>query len=167
MDGSRVRWSLASFEATNSRWEIYDQHVAPNLTTSPLETALTLLSHFTDWFTMRINDFRTRYIALALMVFGIFGILYYQAPLSHLSPLPQRGHQEGHTGGAVLTGHAIAPKLGNATAKYGLQGQGHICAQFGGAGKSSTDRSIQGRTRSRGVEGLAYNICSLPRKAYG
>ncbi|KAH8731454.1 FAD-linked sulfhydryl oxidase-like protein ERV2 [Phaeosphaeriaceae sp. PMI808] len=47
-------------------------------------------------------------------------MLLYQAPLSHLSATQQREQQQGRTGGAVLTGHAIAPRLGNATAKAEL-----------------------------------------------
>jgi FAD-linked sulfhydryl oxidase len=67
---------------------------------------------------MRSTDFRSRFIALALLVFAICALLYYQAPLGHLSRTPQSGQQQSTASGAVLTGHAIAPKLGNATAKY-------------------------------------------------
>lgn len=65
---------------------------------------------------IRPTDFKGRFVALALLVFAICAILLYQAPLSHLSlPAQQRTNS---AGGTVLTGHAIAPKLGNATAKY-------------------------------------------------
>jgi FAD-linked sulfhydryl oxidase len=67
---------------------------------------------------MRTTDFRGRFIALALLVFAICAFLLYQTPLDHLPRTPQLGQQPGYTGGAVLTGHAIAPRLGNATAKY-------------------------------------------------
>jgi FAD-linked sulfhydryl oxidase len=67
---------------------------------------------------IRTTDFRGRFVVLALAVFAICALLLYQAPLSHLSHPQQPGQQQSHTSGAVLTGHAIAPKLGNATAKY-------------------------------------------------
>ncbi|KAH7077285.1 FAD dependent sulfhydryl oxidase Erv2 [Paraphoma chrysanthemicola] len=73
---------------------------------------------------LRTTDFKGRFIVLALLVFAICTLLFYQAPLSHLSSrTPQFGQQsrtDGATSGAVLTGHAIAPKLGNATAKAEL-----------------------------------------------
>jgi hypothetical protein len=65
---------------------------------------------------IRTTDFRGRFVVLALLAFAICGFVLYQAPLSHLS-LPQQ-YGQSHTIGAQLTGHAIAPKLGNATAKY-------------------------------------------------
>ncbi|KAH7401843.1 FAD dependent sulfhydryl oxidase Erv2 [Phaeosphaeria sp. MPI-PUGE-AT-0046c] len=67
---------------------------------------------------IRTTDFKGRFVALALLVCATCAILLYQAPLSHLSRPAQQ--QTGGTGGAVLTGHAIAPKLGNATAKAEL-----------------------------------------------
>jgi FAD-linked sulfhydryl oxidase len=100
---------------------------------------------------MRTTDFRGRFIVLALLVFGICAFLFYQAPLSHLSHIPQAGQREGHTGGAVLTGHAIAPKLGNETAKYihmdldahpGQVGRG---GSPGGARLTDLDRAELGR----------------------
>tara|TARA_R110002003_G_scaffold97_18_gene7896 strand:- start:19141 stop:19431 length:291 start_codon:yes stop_codon:yes gene_type:complete len=71
---------------------------------------------------LRATDFKGRFIVLALLVFAICTFLFYQVPLSHLSSrtpqLVQQGRTDGATSGAVLTGHAIAPKLGNETAKY-------------------------------------------------
>ncbi|KAF1914959.1 ERV/ALR sulfhydryl oxidase domain-containing protein [Ampelomyces quisqualis] len=69
---------------------------------------------------IRTTDFRGRFLALALLVCAICGFLLYQAPRGHLSQRSQIRLQQGNTGGAVLTGHAIAPKLGNATAKAEL-----------------------------------------------
>lgn len=78
---------------------------------------------------IRPTDFKGRFVALALLVFAICAILLYQTPLSHLSlPAVQ---QAGSNGGAVLTGHAIAPKLGNATAKYVYRVQHAHCRSFG------------------------------------
>ncbi|KAH5221772.1 sulfhydryl oxidase [Parastagonospora nodorum] len=68
---------------------------------------------------IRTTDFRSRFVILALLVFAIFGFLLYQAP-SHLSLTTPHEQQRDNTSGAVLTGHAIAPKLGNATAKAEL-----------------------------------------------
>jgi len=110
---------------------------------------------------MRTTDFRSRFIVLALLLFGICGFFLYQTPLSYLPHIPQRGNQEGHTSGAVLTGHAIAPKLANATAKYVHKNQEAHLGQFGRGG-TRTDRSGQGRTRSRGMESPTHDICSLP-----
>lgn len=79
---------------------------------------------------MRTTDFRSRFLVLALLVFAICTFLFYQAPLSHLSPTPLSGQQQGGTSGAVLTGHAIAPKLGNATAKYVHRVETRNCASL-------------------------------------
>lgn len=78
---------------------------------------------------IRPTDFKGRFVALALLVFAICAILFYQAPLSHLS-LPTQQRTD-NTGSAVLTGHAIAPKLGNATAKYVYRVQHAHCGWFG------------------------------------
>jgi FAD-linked sulfhydryl oxidase len=66
---------------------------------------------------MRTTDFRSRFVVLALLLFAICALLFYQAPLSHLSQISTSRQQQGLAGDAVLTGHAIAPKLGNATVK--------------------------------------------------
>jgi FAD-linked sulfhydryl oxidase len=59
-----------------------------------------------------------RFILLALCIFAALTFLFYQAPFGHLPTIQQGAHQQSNSSGAVLTGHAIAPKLGNATAKY-------------------------------------------------
>jgi len=84
---------------------------------------------------IRTTDFRSRFVVLALLVFAIFGFLLYQAPLSHLSLTTPREQQGDNTSGAVLTGHAIAPKLENATAKYVYQA--HLCLFGCGSGRST------------------------------
>jgi hypothetical protein len=115
---------------------------------------------------MRTTDFRSRFVVLALLVFAICGFLLYQAPLSHLSRIIQTEQQQGNTGGAVLTGHAIAPKLGNATAKYVSQIRYAHLGSSGRGSRRSTDMDEQGRTWSRGMESPSHDICSLPREAY-
>jgi hypothetical protein len=116
---------------------------------------------------MRTTDFRSRFVVLALLVFAICGFLLYEAPLGHMSYTPRPGQQQqGSTGGAVLTGHAIAPKLGNATAKYVCQDSwAHSCLSGRGSWRL-TDTAQQGRTWSRGMESPTHDICSLSREAY-
>jgi hypothetical protein len=134
----------------------------PHILTNILNCCSVPLSPTTESAMMRITDFRSRFLALALLVFAICAFLYYEAPLSHLSFTAQTGQWEGHTSGAVLTGHAIAPKLGNATAKYVHRNKHAQLSCFGHGGKkSSTDGSGQGRTGSRGVESSPHNLCSL------
>jgi FAD-linked sulfhydryl oxidase len=69
---------------------------------------------------------RSRFVLLALFCIALFSILLlegHRKPPGFPSPIAQAktGGSGGPQSGAVLTGHAIAPKLGNATAKYVLQ----------------------------------------------
>ena len=66
---------------------------------------------------------RSRFVLLALFGMALFTFLILGAHRSvdgQPSPIQQAklNKQGGGSSGAVLTGHAIAPKLGNATAKY-------------------------------------------------
>lgn len=69
-------------------------------------------------------------------------------------------------GSATLTGPAIAPKLGNETAKYVPGGQ-----TFAGARQSHEKESLliigctQGRARECRVETPAHDLCALPRQS--
>lgn len=77
---------------------------------------------------MTPTGIKSRFIVLALLGIALFSVLLlggHRAPPGHLSPIQQA--KLAHSGGSdrmsnevVLTGHAIAPKLGNATAKYVL-----------------------------------------------
>jgi FAD-linked sulfhydryl oxidase len=69
---------------------------------------------------IRTSSSRNRIIILALAAFAtfVFFLHVYQAPFGHIPHLQQAAPQQSIASGAVLTGHAIAPKLGNATAKY-------------------------------------------------
>jgi hypothetical protein len=74
---------------------------------------------------IRTTGPRNRFVVLALLVFAGLSFLLlgpYQTPLGHVSSAvhseQQRQSGSGKTNGAILTGHAIAPKLGNATVKY-------------------------------------------------
>lgn len=73
------------------------------------------------------------------------------------------GRDLGHTSEALLTGHAIAPKLGNATAKY--VGHAYI-RDFTNITRAKLTRNLQSRTWSRGLESPAYDLRPLPREAY-
>ena len=68
---------------------------------------------------IRLAGLRARFVVLAVFVFGIFSFLLL-GPYKpgYLPPLHKGEPQQHQASGAVLTGHAIAPKLGNATAKY-------------------------------------------------
>lgn len=70
---------------------------------------------------LRTTGIRGRSIVLALLVFAVVAFLFYQAPYqAPFGPPPtlqQGALQQSNASGAVLTGHAIAPKLENATAK--------------------------------------------------
>jgi FAD-linked sulfhydryl oxidase len=70
---------------------------------------------------IRTTGIRGRSIVLALLVFAVVAFLFYQAPnqapFGRRPTLQQGALQQSNATGAVLTGHAIAPKLGNATAK--------------------------------------------------
>jgi FAD-linked sulfhydryl oxidase len=71
---------------------------------------------------IRITGLKARFAVIALLVFAFVSFLYlgpYEVTPGHISPKATTGKKLGHTSEAVLTGHAIAPKLGNATAKYG------------------------------------------------
>lgn len=69
---------------------------------------------------IRTGNFRARFVALALFVFLVLSFLLYQAPFGQLSAVRRGAQQQDKPSGAVLNGHAIAPKLGNATAKAEL-----------------------------------------------
>lgn len=69
---------------------------------------------------------RSRFVLLALFCIALFSMLLlegHREPPGFPSPIDQAKHAKsgGTQSGAVLTGHAIAPKLGNATAKYVLK----------------------------------------------
>lgn len=69
---------------------------------------------------IRITGLKARFAALALLIFAFFSFLLlgpYTVTPGHLSRAEQTGQHQIQTSGALLTGHAIAPKLGNATAK--------------------------------------------------
>ncbi|KAL5121925.1 hypothetical protein ACEQ8H_000141 [Pleosporales sp. CAS-2024a] len=69
---------------------------------------------------MVTTNFKLRFAALALFVLAVCAFLLYQAPFSHPSRTTRLGKHGGDTAGAALKGHAIAPKLGNATVKAEL-----------------------------------------------
>lgn len=64
-----------------------------------------------------------RFVFLALSVFAVMSFVFlgpYKAQLPSAPSLVHNGQQQSRTSGddqALLTGHAIAPKLGNETAK--------------------------------------------------
>lgn len=73
-----------------------------------------------------------RFVFLALSVFAVLSFLFlgpYKAHLPSAPSLVHDGQQQSRSNGdsqALLTGHAIAPKLGNETAKYvKIDGCGH------------------------------------------
>lgn len=70
---------------------------------------------------IRISGLKARFALAALLVIAFVSFLVlgpYKVTPGQLSPTTLLGQPQDHTSGAVLTGHAIAPKLGNATAKY-------------------------------------------------
>lgn len=70
---------------------------------------------------IRISGLKARFAILALLVFALVSFVLlgpYKVTPGHLSPATILGQSQGQTSEALLTGHAIAPKLGNATAKY-------------------------------------------------
>jgi hypothetical protein len=73
--------------------------------------------------TMAPSAVRSRFVLLALFAMALFTFLILSGHRSidgQPSPIQQaKLNTQGGASGAVLTGHAIAPKLGNATAKYG------------------------------------------------
>ncbi|EMD91041.1 hypothetical protein COCC4DRAFT_167401 [Bipolaris maydis ATCC 48331] len=70
----------------------------------------------------RVASLRARFAVLAILVMALCSFLLlgpYKVTPGHLAfTTPGRGL--GHTSQSLLTGHAIAPKLGNATAKAEL-----------------------------------------------
>jgi hypothetical protein len=70
---------------------------------------------------IRITGLRARFAILGLLVCAFLSFLIigpYNVGPSNLALRTATTGKAGHSSGAVLTGHAIAPKLGNATAKY-------------------------------------------------
>ena len=66
---------------------------------------------------------RSRFVLLALFVMAVFTFLLLGGHHSSNDPVTPRaqtvlGDDTKGSSGSLLTGHAIAPKLGNATAKY-------------------------------------------------
>ncbi|OAL53339.1 FAD-linked sulfhydryl oxidase-like protein ERV2 [Pyrenochaeta sp. DS3sAY3a] len=64
-----------------------------------------------------------RFVVLALIVFAFVSFFLlgpYKVTPGHLSPSSSAAQPQGQSSGALLTGHAIAPRLGNATAKAEL-----------------------------------------------
>lgn len=65
-----------------------------------------------------------RFLVLLIIAFGFVSLMWigsYREPAEGLQPAPiQGGNQGGGYTGPSLTGHAIAPKLGNATVKAEL-----------------------------------------------
>lgn len=80
---------------------------------------------------MRIPSGKSRFVIFALFLFAISSLLLfgsYNAHPSYGSPTKQTGQQgKNPSSEAILTGHAIAPKLGNATAKYALSIKAQTC----------------------------------------
>ena len=73
-----------------------------------------------------------RFAVLVLLVFAALSFLLlgpYKAQLPNAASILRDGQEHSRSTGdsqALLTGHAIAPKLGNATAKYVWDyGRGH------------------------------------------
>ncbi|KAH7391796.1 FAD dependent sulfhydryl oxidase Erv2 [Pyrenochaeta sp. MPI-SDFR-AT-0127] len=69
------------------------------------------------------TSLKGRFVILALLVFAFFSFLLlgpYKVTPGHLTAARQDGQQQSQASDALLTGHAIAPKLGNATAKAEL-----------------------------------------------
>jgi FAD-linked sulfhydryl oxidase len=73
---------------------------------------------------IRTTGPRSRFTILALLVFAALSFLFlgpYKVQLPNAASTIHDRQQQSHSSGdnqALLTGHAIAPKLGNATAKY-------------------------------------------------
>jgi len=72
-----------------------------------------------------------RFALLAVLVFAVLSFLFlgpYKAQLPRAPFIRHDGQQQSRSSGdsqALLTGHAIAPKLGNETAKYVLTASQH------------------------------------------
>jgi hypothetical protein len=131
---------------------------------------------------IRINGLGTRFAVIALLVFAFLSFLFlgsYDVTPGYLSPEATAGKSLDHTSEAVLTGHAIAPKLGNATAKYNYAAfartsSGYMADIFTGQnlvappGKSCIQRSLASpkslQRRRRKHSGHTYtcsNACTL------
>ncbi len=70
------------------------------------------------------SSIKGRFVVFALIALAVVSFLLlgsHETVPGHLSPTRQTGSQHTQSQGAVLTGHAIAPKLGNATVKYASQ----------------------------------------------
>jgi quinol-cytochrome oxidoreductase complex cytochrome b subunit len=99
-------------------------HIYPPALAKPLPSWPLLASGYKQTM-IRTTGPRNRFVVLALLVFAGLSFLLlgpYQTPLGHVSSAvhseQQRQSGLGKTNSAILTGHAIAPKLGNATVKY-------------------------------------------------
>ncbi|KAI8935907.1 hypothetical protein NX059_007418 [Plenodomus lindquistii] len=72
---------------------------------------------------IRITSIKARFALIAVSAFAIASFLLlgpYRATSGHLAPTATLWKPQSHASEALLTGHAIAPKLGNATAKAEL-----------------------------------------------
>lgn len=113
---------LAYLKQPNLKNRYIILHLSSNLTCSqpPHHTAFHILGSQTlpirDM--VLVSGIRGRFVALALCLFLFVSFLLYQAPFGQLSTIRRDAQQQSKPDAAVLTGHAIAPKLGNATAKY-------------------------------------------------
>jgi FAD-linked sulfhydryl oxidase len=68
----------------------------------------------------RVAGLRARFAVVAVLVMVLCSLLLlgpYKVAPGHLA-LATAGRDAGPASGSLLTGHAIAPKLGNETAKY-------------------------------------------------
>lgn len=107
----------------------------------------------------------SRFGILVLFVFAALSFLFlgpYKAQLPNAASIIHEGQEQIRSSGSsqtLLTGHAIAPKLGNATAKY-------VVYRASGRRTVWLTRREQGRTRSRGLEAHAHDLRSIPRKAH-
>jgi len=113
----------------------------------------------------RLSSLRARFAVLAVFAIVLCSFVLvgpYKMTSGHLTTTTA-GRDLGHTSEALLTGHAIAPKLGNATAKY--VGHAYI-RDFTNITRAKLTRNLQSRTWSRGLESPAYDLRPLPREAY-
>jgi FAD-linked sulfhydryl oxidase len=69
-----------------------------------------------------------RFLILFILAFAFVSVLFLSAhrqPPGQPAPIGAEKSDQDKVNGASLTGHAIAPKLGNATAKYVLHKNRH------------------------------------------
>lgn len=105
-----------------------------------------------------------RFALLAVLVFAVLSCLFlgpYKAHLPSASSIRYDGQQQGRSSEdspALLTGHAIAPKLGNETAKY--------VRDLRPIKSASLTQYKQSRTRPRSLETPTYELRPVPREAY-